>query len=231
METKAIFFDAGPVISLVMARLDFILLSLKKEFGGKFYITPAVKKELIERPLTIKRFEFEALQVIKLFRDGVFEEYKDVPQDRVKELIELANTTFTIKNKNMDVIQSGEVESVASALELGAAVVMDERTLRLFIENPPELRKLLARRFQKIVVANDKKMDRFSKELKDVKIIRSIELAALAFRLGLLDQFQPSEIPQGREVLLESALWATKINGCAVTEPEIDEIKRYLLKK
>lgn len=228
---KAIFFDAGPVISLVMSRMDFILMPLKKEFGGKFYITPAVKKELIERPLNVKRFEFEALQVIKLFRDGVFEEYNDVPMDKVNELIELANSTFTIKNRNMDVIQSGEVESVAAALELDAAVVMDERTLRLFIENPPELRKLLARRFQKIVVANDKKMERFSKELKDVKIIRSIELAGLAFKLGILDKFQPSEIKNGREVLLESVLWATKTNGCAVTEPEIDEIKRYLLKQ
>ena len=49
--TKAIFFDAGPIISLVMSRLGWILPLLKKKYGGKFYITPAVSMELIERPL------------------------------------------------------------------------------------------------------------------------------------------------------------------------------------
>ena len=48
--TAILFFDAGPVISLVMSRLAWLLPDLKKQFGGKFYITPAVKNELVDRP-------------------------------------------------------------------------------------------------------------------------------------------------------------------------------------
>ena len=126
---KILFFDAGPVISLVTSRLIGLLPDLKRKFGGKFYITPAVRLELIERPLTVRRFEFEALQVAKLIRDGILEVYSKVPAKRVKELITLANSSFRIGNKDMDIIQSGEVESVACALDVNAAgVVMDERT-------------------------------------------------------------------------------------------------------
>ena len=57
-KSKILFFDAGPIITLVMSRLIGILPDLKKKMNGKFYITPAVHKELIERPLMIKRFEF-----------------------------------------------------------------------------------------------------------------------------------------------------------------------------
>ena len=55
---KVLFFDAGPIISLVMSRMWWVLPKLKKEFGGTFYITPAVKFELVERPLQTKRFAF-----------------------------------------------------------------------------------------------------------------------------------------------------------------------------
>ncbi len=52
---KSIFFDTGPIITLVMARLDWILHLLKEKYGGKFYITPAVKREnWLKRPLKIK---------------------------------------------------------------------------------------------------------------------------------------------------------------------------------
>src|SRR3989338_2719386 len=129
---KTLFFDAGPVISLVMSRLAWLLPELKKLYGGKFYITPAVYKELVERPLSVKRFEFEALQVQKFIRDGTLQLYPSIPVEKVKGLIALANSSFSIRGKAVEIIQSGEMESVTCARELGAAVVMDERTLRLF---------------------------------------------------------------------------------------------------
>ncbi|MBS3127164.1 hypothetical protein J4228_03295 [Candidatus Woesearchaeota archaeon] len=227
--TKILFFDAGPIISLVMARVSWILPELKKKYGGKFYITPAVKKEVIERPLQVKRFEFEALQVLKLIRDGVLEVYQDVPQQKVSSLIALANNSFKVKDKGVDIIQSGEMESVACALQTDAeAVVMDERTLRLFIENNKEMQKLLEMRFKKKVVSDVSKMTQFSKALKDVTIIRSIELVGISYRLGLLDPYIPDQ-KDGREVLLDAVLWAAKYNGCAVHDHEIEEIKKSLL--
>ena len=153
MNNKKLFFDAGPIITLVMSRLSWILPLLKEKYGGEFYITPAVKYELIDRPLTISRFQFEALQVLKLLRDGTLKLYDKVPQQQATKLKNLANNSFRINNKNMDLIQAGEIESVTSSLqEENSAVVMDERTLRLFIEDSNQMEKLLEIRFKKNVI-------------------------------------------------------------------------------
>src|SRR3989338_6022899 len=229
MAAKILFFDAGPVISLVMSRLPWILPELKKKFGGKFYITPAVQKELVERPLSVKRYEFEALQVMKFIREGILEVYANVPQKKVQELQTLANNSFSIRGKPMEVIQSGEMESVAAALQLNSAVVMDERTLRLFIENSPELLGILEYRFSQKIQADKTKIKQFSSQLQGIPIIRSTELVGIAYKLSLLDGFVPPG-KGGKETLLDAVLWATKYNGCAITEHEIEEVKGYLLK-
>jgi hypothetical protein len=230
MENKVIFFDTGPIISLVMSRLVWILPKLKEKFKGKFYITPAVRRELIERPMKVRRFQFEALQVLKLIKEGVLEIYEEVPYKKAKELENLADTSFKIKNKNLDIIQSGEMEAIVSALKIGAeAVVMDERTLRLFIENGQEMEKLLEFRFKRDVTSDPGKIKQFSQQLQEIKIIRSIELVGVAYKLGILDDYIP-KLREGRKTLLEAVLWAVKFNGCAVTGYEIEELQRYLLK-
>ena len=228
---KALFFDTGPIITLVMSRMVWILPELKKKYGGKFYITPSVKRELVTRPMDIKRFQFEALQALKLIKDGVLEVYEDVPQKEVARLHAIANSSFKIENKDMEVVQSGEIESVICALKAGAeAMVMDERTMRLFIENNKEMKALLERRFQKTVSVNAEKMKQFSQELGDIQIIRSVELIGVAYRMGLLDSYIPPQ-KNGREILVEAALWNAKYNGAAVTEDEVEEMKDFLLKK
>lgn len=226
---KTLFFDAGPVITLVMSRLAWILPLLKEKLNGKFYITPAVKYELVDRPLTTRRFELEALEVLKLIREGVLEVNEDVSTKRVSNLKKLANNSFHIGKKAMDVVQEGELEAVTSVLNNGnSALVMDERTLRLFIENNKEMKSLLERRFKNKVTADQAKMDLFSKQFKGVSIIRSIELVGVAYQLGLLNNYLPKR-KDAKTILLDAVLWATKYNGCAVTRHEIEEIKKYLL--
>lgn len=227
--TKILFFDSGPIISLVVSRLSFILADLKKFYGGKFYITPAVHRELIERPLTLKRFEFEALQVMRLIREGVLEVYTDVPTRKVKSLIALANSSFLIDGRPVDIMQEGEMESIACALTVGAdALVMDERTLRLFLEDTRGLQRLLSSRFDKEVVGQADFIIPFKKEIEGAVVIRSVELVGVAYKKGLLDGFVPDQ-KNGRETLLDGVLWATKFGGCAVTEEEIEQIKEMLL--
>lgn len=227
---KILFFDTGPIITLVMSRLIWILPLLKEKYGGKFYITPAVKQELITRPMNIKRFEFEALQTLKLIREGTLEIYDKVPKQKITELINLANGTFKIENKTLDVLQEGEVEAIASALETNAeAIVMDERTLRLFIENSKDMKKLLEIRFKKPVSVELKRMKDFSSKLSSVKIIRSTELIGTAYKMGLLDSYIP-QLKNGKQILVDSVLWTAKYNGAAISEHEINEIKELLLK-
>ena len=65
-------------------------------------------------------------------------------------------------------------------------------------------------------------------KMKNVSIIRSIELAGIAYKLGFLNEYIPKR-KYGKNVLVDAILWAVKYNGCAVTEHEIEEIKQYLL--
>ena len=227
---KVLFFDAGPIITLVLSRLAWILEPQRKQFGGDFYITPAVHYEVIERAMSIPRFRFEALQVKKMVRDGTIRMYDGVPKKRSKELISLANSVFTIGRKKLDVMQAGEIESVASACEVeGSGVVMDERTLRLFIERKDGMKELLERRFHKDVGVDTKKLDLFSSQLKGVTIIRSVELIGIAYKLGLLDAYLPDG-KGARATLLDAVLFAAKYNGCSVTSHEVHELKQMLLK-
>ena len=66
--------------------------------------------------------------------------------------------------------------------------------------------------------------------LGGISIIRSAELATAAFSLGLFDDLIP-KMQKGKELLLDAVLWGVKSNGCAITENEIEEIKKMMLNK
>ena len=68
---KAIIFDAGTLISLSMNGLLDELQRLKEIFNGDFLITEQVKYEIIDKPLSIKAFELEALKVQQLLEKGI----------------------------------------------------------------------------------------------------------------------------------------------------------------
>jgi len=227
---KKLFFDSGPIISLVISRLGWVLPLLKQQFGGTFYITPAVKHELVDRPLTVRRFEFEALEVMKLIREGVLTIYPEVPWDTVKKLSAVANNSFTIAGNPLKIVQEGEMESVACALKEQVPVVVDERTLRIVIEDCSRMKKLLELRFQRDVAVNKPQLNQAHRLVKKVAVIRSAELVAIGYKSRLLDSYLPP-LKQGRKILLEAVLWSVKYSGCAITEHEIEEIRDLLLKK
>ena len=62
-KSKAIVFDSGTLINFAMNGMFQEFRELKKIFNGKFLITKEVKSEIIDRPITIKRFELEALRL------------------------------------------------------------------------------------------------------------------------------------------------------------------------
>lgn len=234
LPVKMLFFDAGPIISLIMSRLGWLLPLLKQQFKGEFYITPAVKHELVDRPLTIRRFEFEALEVMKLIREKILAVYQEVPQTKVKDLSAWANNSFNIAGQPLKIVQEGEMESIVCSLKEKAALVIDERTLRMLIEDCARVQDLLENRFQKKVTSSDGPLKQFHQAVKGVSVIRSVELVGVAYGLGMLDAYLPqTKVGRnaGNDVLIEAVLWATKFNGCAVTEHELSEIKQQLLKK
>ncbi|MCK5612728.1 hypothetical protein KAR91_63230 [Candidatus Pacearchaeota archaeon] len=221
---KTIIFDASTLISFAMNGLLSELRGLRAGFDGKFIITKAVKKEAIDRPITIKRFELQAMQLKALFLDKVLElpsslnvDDKLIEED-AKEIMNSANQIFYGKNRNIEIIHLGESECVALAKILKDRgipnlLAIDERTMRMLCEKPENLRELLERKLHtKITVKRSPR-----KILSGCKVIRSTELAYMAYKKGL--------ITLKGNMVLDALLYAMKFKGCSISEGEIQEIK------
>lgn len=226
MITRAITFDASSLISLSMNGLLPELRELRKIFDGKFIITEQVKKEVIDRPLTIKRFELEALKLKQLLDEKVLElpSVFDVKENDIskgtEELMNTANNLFIGKGKEIHIISSGEASCLAlgkilNDKKINSVISIDERTMRMLVEKPENLKKLLQRKLHIKITLNKKNFAPF----EGFKIIRSAELVYVAYKKGVV------RLKNGKTIL-DALLWAVKFKGCSINEEEIDEIKR-----
>lgn len=224
---KHVIFDAGPIISLTTSNLLWILEELKKSLNGSFSMPLGVKRELIDRPLETRRFKFEALQVQSLIERGVINVINDpVVQQKAQQLLNLANSILSAHGQNIKIVQIGEMETLAAALLFKAdAIVLDERITRTLLENPKGLQLLMEKRLHMQLKLNERALSDFEEQTRQITIIRSIELVTIAYERGLLDKFVV-KLPNARRELLESILWSVKLNGCSVTDDEIDTIVR-----
>ena len=222
---KSLVFDAGPIISLATNNLLQILPPLKEKFQGNFYLTESVKKELIDRPLEIKKFKFEAIQVEKLIEEGVLEVIdSNFIRQETPKLFGIANNIFRAFNHNMHIVHVAEMSVIAAALGIKAdAIIIDEKTTRLLIENPRFLLEIMRKTLHTTIGISESNLKEFRDRTKNTKTIRSVELVAMAYELGYLDSYI-TKIPDARKNLLESVLWGVKLNGCAVSKDEIEQI-------
>lgn len=221
-QPKCIIFDSGPLINFAMNGLLPLLEKLKKEFKGEFLITKEVKSEIIDYPETIKRFELESLQLKELFKRGIIKN-ADLTEEQVNQLrikrdaiINTANSTFYADRKNIHLIDRGESAALALAkiMNCECVIVIDERTTRMLCENPESLRKIFQKKLHVPIKVNKKNYDFF----KGFKIIRSTELAYLAYKKGLFD------IKDSKA--LEATLYGLKYHGCSISDEEIEEMKK-----
>lgn len=222
-------FDAGSVISLTQNNLLWLLRHLKKIFGGKFLIPISVKKELIDKPLETFKFKFEALQVMRYIRKDVIDVVKrnDI-ELKAKQILELANHCFKARGNWINVLHQGETEVLAAAKILGSsAIVIDERTTRYLLEDVERLRLRMEHKLHTKVVADKNNLKELKKELKGLTAIRSVELIAVAYEHGLLDDFIPNKttaVPDPRAALLDSILWGLKTNGCSISVEDLNYV-------
>lgn len=233
-KSEAILVDAGPIITLALSQLLWVLKPLKEKTGKMFYITPAVYAELVEKPEKIRRFQFEALHVQKLLREGILTLYeKKISSVQTKKLTRLANNSFFIKEGPLEILQAGELETLALTLDTKAPMLMDERTLRLLIEKPEGMKRLLENRKRKKVHKNKENLQEFKQFVGKPPIIRSIELVAVAFEMGLIDSYLPDskDAQSAKRELLSAVLWNTKYHGASVIDHEIDEIMQEVLRE
>ncbi len=213
-----IVVDSGSIISLAMNCLCPVLGMM----GRKFVITPKVYHEIIERPSESRRFALESLRIAMLVANGVVQVRQ--PTNRLAErILDIANQTYEIRGRPMTIIHHAEAEVIGLAQEIGAAaIMMDERTTRLLMEDPMDLRELLSHRNAADVRVNKKRLDALRDVLPKIPVIRSAEIIAVAYEKGFLTQLYGIDDKK----VLDSALSALKYSGCAITWEEIDEYLR-----
>ncbi len=207
-----------------MAGLLNELERLKLKFNGRFIATKEVRYEVIEKPLEIKRFELQALQIKKLFNNKTIElpeevgvESKEI-SEKTQKIMNIGNSILVSKNTPVQIIGKGEASSIALYKILNqkgynCILAMDERTTRVLIEKPENLKELMEKRLHSSVTLKYKELD----ELKNVRIVRSTELMYLAYKKGLID-FKGDN-------LVDALMWGLKTKGCAISQEEIEEIK------
>jgi hypothetical protein len=226
---KVIIFDSSSIISLALNGILDILKELKSVFNGKFIIPREVKRETIEKPINIKKFELEALKIKNLLDDKILElpesininnyEIERVSQD----ILRTSNNLFIARGKPIHIIDKGEAECLALSKlcekkNIKNVITVDERTTRMLCENINNLKKLLEKKLHTRV--KYKKKTNF---LSSIQCIRSAELLYIAHQKNLV------KLKNGN--VLDALLYAVKFKGCAISDKEILELKRIAKEK
>ena len=222
---KTIVFDTSSVISLVTNNLLDIIKPLKEKFKGTFYIPESVEYELIEKPLETKMFKLEAIMVSKAIDDKDLVVYNE--ELDVGSLLHKINNLYFVNGKPISIVSKAEVEALALAIKLeSSAYAVDERTMRLVIEDPMRLKKIQENKLHMKVTINYEFMNEIKNLVKNVKVIRSTEIVLIAYELGLLDKYL---INVSREQLLDALLWGLKIRGCSISNEEVKSLTDFEL--
>ena len=221
---KALIFDSGTLINLSMNGLLYLVEMLKKNFNGKFLITLDVRREVIDRPKGIPRFELGALSIESLLNSRVIEMPEAIGissnnlEGKTKELLEKANHFVKVDGGWIPLVSSAEMSCLALSLELTEKnieniISIDERTTRVLCEDPRQLERMMSEKLHKKV-----NVEEDIKPFLNFRFIRSSEVVFVAFKEGFVNI-------KGNKVL-EALLYATKYKGCAISFEEIEELKR-----
>lgn len=225
MSERVIIFDASILITFAMNGLLPEFRELKKIFPGKFIITESVRKEAIDNPIKIRRFELEALRIKGLFDEKILE----LPQSLgvndneimtlTNKLLDEANSLFQNGHKDIHIIDVGEASCLAlsrilDSKKIDNLMAIDERTMRMLCEKPENLRTLLGKKLHTTI--NYQKLN--NKSFGNCRIVRSAELVYLAWKKGLVKL-------KGAKVL-DALLYGVQFKGCSISHEEIEEIKR-----
>jgi len=216
-----IVFDSSSIISIVLNNLIPVLEDMKRNHNVNFYLPLAVQRELVTVPIQGRRFKLEAMELQKKIDEGLFIIYsKKDYLGRSMKLYRISNQIFNTEGKYMRIIQEGEIQSLVLADELDGICVVDERTLRMLVEDPQKLKELLSSKLHTTIKINTQNLKIFRNDL-DVDIIRSSELMTVAFEKGLVQKYATGK---GLN-LLDALLWGLRLRGCAISTEEIEEIK------
>lgn len=210
---KQVVCDSSSIITLSTN----CLLWLLDKFEVDFLIPIYVRKEIMDNPINTKKYAFEAMRNGLAIGKTLRVEKTDV--ELRDKIIHLSNSLFMHKGRSIEIIQAGEADALALAIEKGVkTLLVDEKNTRLLIEDKELLRKVVERRTGRTIEINRQAASEIEKMFKELKVIRTSEIVAVAIKRGLLDW------PYPKKELLRGALTAMKLSGCAISSEEIVEI-------
>ena len=133
--------------------------------------------------------------------------------------MDAANAMFTSSSGSVYLIGPGEASCLAlseilNEKQIKNVISIDERTMRILVEKPENLEKLLSRKLHTRVNLKKENFERFN----GFKIIRSAELVYVIYKKDLT-RLKDKQT-------LDALLWAVKFKGCSISEDEIQEIQK-----
>jgi hypothetical protein len=227
---KQMVFDAGPVITLAITSLLYVLPRLKELSHASFFVPSAVYGELIDQPMTTRMHKLESFQVLPYFINDTLHVMRTrMLEDTTTQLLTLANSIYVVDGNPLTLVHTGEMHALALlVITQSRTFVVDERTTRMLLETPMHLRDHLQDKLHAKVEVNKENLTKFSDMTKHIRTIRSAELLVVGYELGM---FEPEFLAIGaqdrmKREFLKGALWAIKLAGCTISEDEI----KYLVK-
>jgi len=214
--------DSSSLISLSMNCMIPVLVELSEK--ADFIITQSVYDEIITNPLKRGHHIMGPMKFKALVQQGILQIEKADYQE-TEEILDSSNSIYFARHKQLKIIQLGEAEALALAND-GDVLLMDERTLRFLIEKPNDLRDLLQHRMHKGISMNQQRSNAFRKYCQGVSVIRSSELIAVAYEMGILEKYFAGDSYE----VLKACLWALKYKGCSLSVKDIEEYLKMLTK-
>ncbi|MFH0713866.1 MAG: hypothetical protein V1722_04895 [Candidatus Micrarchaeota archaeon] len=209
--------DSGPLISFSSTCLVKVLRFLSHK-GGEFLIPRAVESEIVLKPINVSRYAFSALRLRKSIEDGDLE-IVNVDQSLVDSIVHYANSSFSIRGKQLRLLHSGEAACLAVYKQFKCdALAIDEKTTRLMVEDPALLQENISLAYNARVMVNQKAISEFTNLVGKVNVIRSSELLVAAARRGYFDSFGSDAEPA-----FHAAIYSLKNAGCGLSEKEVQD--------
>lgn len=212
-----IVFDSGPLINLA----NNCLLDVLRFVPAEMYIPPAVYREVYGYPSTKKMYAWSAVLINEVIGKKVLLRTLSARErSLVEHLDHLMNSLFYSSRGPIRIVHPGEIEAVVLASEMDKVVAIDERTMRLIVEDVDALKKRLSSKIHAWVKVDKKKLEEVQDFLGDLLVVRSVDLVAYAYEKGYFSSFKDSK------TALRASLYALKYGGCAVSEEEIERFLR-----
>ena len=220
---KTIVCDSSSLISLAETCNLGVLSFLQEDFKADFVIPATVENEIVGRPSKVGRFSYTAARIRHLVNESVLRVVANPSvASEAEKIMARANSLFYAENPDrpLKILQQGEAECLALLAPLQSkALLVDEKTTRLLLEDPKKLFSLMKAEHPQ-TGANEKAMAEFQKQFP-FPAMRSTELTAFAAQNGFFEPYNADE-----NEVFHASIYALRYAGCGISQKEIDDYQK-----